>query len=289
MHALQLAHADLKPENILLVQTLDRGGSGGGGGGGLPPRRVALIDFGGATWHSDHRRCVHAAVPAAEVTLGLEWGVHVDMWSMGCILAELWTGSLLFSTHDEVEHLALMERTLGALPRAMLLKRAEKNFRHGYLRWPERAMDRESEARAGAAPAARLPGDRPARRADGVGGAALEFHDVISRCLEYIPAMRLAAGGDADAGCRATAPAPHPSSSATNGGASGASGAGAEHAGAPPRRRPSLASAAGRRRPRRPPHRRPSLLCEAGSKRVNGPAGPRHGLVRTTGMYIFQA
>ena len=24
------------------------------------------------------------------------------MWSMGCILAELWTGSLLFSTHDEV-------------------------------------------------------------------------------------------------------------------------------------------------------------------------------------------
>ena len=30
---------------------------------------------------------------------------------MGCILAELWTGGVLFSTHDEVEHLALMERT----------------------------------------------------------------------------------------------------------------------------------------------------------------------------------
>ena len=68
---------------------------------------------------------------------------------MGCILSELWTGALLFSTHDEVEHLALMERTLGALPRAMVrsatCKRADRNFRHGYLRWPERAIDRESE------------------------------------------------------------------------------------------------------------------------------------------------
>jgi hypothetical protein len=42
-----------------------------------------------------------------------------------------------------------MERTLGALPRKMLrsatCKRADRNFRHGYLRWPERAIDRESE------------------------------------------------------------------------------------------------------------------------------------------------
>ena len=29
-------------------------------------------------------------------------GTPIDCWSMGCILAELWTGSLLFSTHDEV-------------------------------------------------------------------------------------------------------------------------------------------------------------------------------------------
>ena len=41
-----------------------------------------------------------------------------------------------------------MERTLGTLPRDAArgdVQRAEKNFRHGYLRWPERAMDRESE------------------------------------------------------------------------------------------------------------------------------------------------
>ena len=51
--------------------------------------RVALIDFGGTDVAQRHtRRSCARGVPAAEVTLGLEWGVHVDMWSMGCILAE---------------------------------------------------------------------------------------------------------------------------------------------------------------------------------------------------------
>ena len=46
---------------------------------------------------------------------------------------------VLFSTHDEVEHLALMERSLGSLPPGLLRRasgrKIEKNFRHGTLRW----------------------------------------------------------------------------------------------------------------------------------------------------------
>ena len=156
MHSIQLTHTDLKPENILFVDPLDKSAAGGGGGGGPPENghgvlpaspRVALIDFGGATWQHEHHSsvvCTRQYRPP-EVTLGLEWSAAVDLWSMGCILAELWTGHLLFSTHDEAEHLALMERSLGALPRAMLraatCKRADRNFRHGYLRWPERAIE----------------------------------------------------------------------------------------------------------------------------------------------------
>mmetsp|Transcript_9157 Transcript_9157/g.9269 ORF Transcript_9157/g.9269 Transcript_9157/m.9269 type:complete len:191 (-) Transcript_9157:84-656(-) len=34
------------------------------------------------------------------------------MWSAGCIIAELYRGELLFATHDNIEHLALMERAL---------------------------------------------------------------------------------------------------------------------------------------------------------------------------------
>ena len=45
-----------------------------------------------------------------EVTLQcFEFDTKSDMWSIGCILVELYSGSLLFPTHDEVEHLAMIE------------------------------------------------------------------------------------------------------------------------------------------------------------------------------------
>ncbi len=134
------------------------------------------------------------------MTLGLPWGSDVDQWSMGCILSELWTGSLLFPTHDEIEHLALMERSLGALPRHMLRaaksKRAERNFRHGHLRWPERAMDRESEEHVRAQPRLREaimsdPRGEPVRGVDI--GCAASFHDLLRDLLEYDPEMRCTA------------------------------------------------------------------------------------------------
>ena len=31
------------------------------------------------------------------------------MWSVGCILVEFYTGDALFQTHDNLEHLAMME------------------------------------------------------------------------------------------------------------------------------------------------------------------------------------
>ena len=50
-----------------------------------------------------HLGCTSAAPRphCSKVTLGLGWSHAVDVWSMGCILAELWTGELLFRTHDE--------------------------------------------------------------------------------------------------------------------------------------------------------------------------------------------
>jgi len=194
IHSIRLTHTDLKPENILLVAPLEKGSA-------LPAHpRVALIDFGGATWQHEHHSsvvCTRQYRPP-EVTLGLEWNHSVDQWSMGCILAELWTGALLFSTHDEVEHLALMERTLGALPRCMLraatCMRAERNFRHGYLRWPERALDRDSEEHVRAQ--RRL---RECLGADSRGeplrwSAELsDFHELLWRLLEFQPEHRLCA------------------------------------------------------------------------------------------------
>jgi len=196
MHRIQLTHTDLKPENVLFTRPPPSGGPF------IPAMPDgALIDVGGATWNQDHHSsivCTRQYRPP-EVTLGLDWGMAVDMWSMGCILAELWTGSLLFSTHDEVEHLALIERTLGALPRFMLraatCKRADRNFRHGYLRWPERAIDRESEEHVRSQ--RRL---RECLSTDARGEPLLQwtselaaFHDLLLRCLEHIPEQRLTA------------------------------------------------------------------------------------------------
>ena len=45
-----------------------------------------------------------------------------DIWSMACILAELYTGEMLFGTHENIEHLAMMEKQCGPLPLHMAEK-----------------------------------------------------------------------------------------------------------------------------------------------------------------------
>ena len=51
-----------------------------------------------------------------------------DIWSMACIFAELYTGEMFFSTHENVEHLALMEKACGPFPIHMAEK-SQKEFR----------------------------------------------------------------------------------------------------------------------------------------------------------------
>jgi serine/threonine protein kinase len=61
---------------------------------------IRLIDFGGATY--DDARNVGIIntrqYRSPEVILGMHWGVASDVWSMGCILMEMYTGELLFPT-----------------------------------------------------------------------------------------------------------------------------------------------------------------------------------------------
>lgn len=51
-----------------------------------------------------------------------------DIWSMACILAELYTGEMFFSTHENVEHLALIEKACGPIPYHMADK-SQSEFR----------------------------------------------------------------------------------------------------------------------------------------------------------------
>ena len=165
LHGMGLIHTDLKPENILLCDDgtapaappaaggSNRHGNGGRRGPLLPAStRVKVIDFGGATYDDDaHKSTIvnTRQYRAPEVILEVGWSYPSDLWSAGCIVAELFTGDLLFATHNNMEHLALMERGLGLFPRDMLArsKVAPRFFDvagGGHSRWREEC-DKDSQ------------------------------------------------------------------------------------------------------------------------------------------------
>lgn len=127
LHGFQLIHTDLKPENILLVtnEEMTYRNNWDGSAQRVPARtKVKLIDFGGATYNDEKKSSIinTRQYRAPEVILGWGWSYPSDLWSLGCIIAELYRGELLFATHDNYEHLALMERAVGPFPRECLDK-----------------------------------------------------------------------------------------------------------------------------------------------------------------------
>lgn len=85
---------------------------------------IRLIDFGSATFDHEHHSTIVSTrhYRAPEVILELGWSQPCDVWSIGCILYELYVGNTLFQTHDNREHLAMMERILGQIPYRMARK-----------------------------------------------------------------------------------------------------------------------------------------------------------------------
>ncbi|KAF7838242.1 serine/threonine-protein kinase AFC2 isoform X1 [Senna tora] len=166
MHDLRMIHTDLKPENILLispeyVKVPDYRSSSRSPSSYFKrvPKSSAIkvIDFGSTTYEREDQNYIVSTrhYRAPEVILGqfcygfsgLGWSYPCDIWSVGCILVELCTGEALFQTHENLEHLAMMERVLGPLPQHMLKKadrHADKYVRRSRLDWPEGATSRDS-------------------------------------------------------------------------------------------------------------------------------------------------
>ncbi|XP_019261912.1 PREDICTED: serine/threonine-protein kinase AFC2-like isoform X3 [Nicotiana attenuata] len=160
MHDLRLIHTDLKPENILLVspdfiKVPDYKFSSRSPKDSSYYKRVPkssaikVIDFGSTINDRQDQKYIVSTrhYRAPEVILGLGWRYACDIWSVGCILVELCSGEALFQTHENLEHLAMMERVLGPLPQHMLKRvdrQADKYVRRGRLDWPEGASSRDS-------------------------------------------------------------------------------------------------------------------------------------------------
>ncbi|KAI9220954.1 kinase-like domain-containing protein, partial [Blastocladiella britannica] len=134
LHRLRIVHTDLKPENILLLSA-DHTFT-------TPPltthvyisKRVPVksystqrvlksffikvIDFGSAAYDNGYKSAVVSTrhYRAPEIILELGWSFACDLWSVGCILVELLIGEAVFQTHENLEHLAMMEAILGMFP-----------------------------------------------------------------------------------------------------------------------------------------------------------------------------
>lgn len=129
LHSIGLTHTDLKCRNVMLrdarfdVKTHPR--VLGAKTHKLHDCSIVVIDFGGAVFKDERHdgRIGTRQFRAPEVVLGLPWDELSDIWGAGCIIAMLYLGERPFSVHEDMEHLAMMERILGAaIPPPMALK-----------------------------------------------------------------------------------------------------------------------------------------------------------------------
>ncbi|KAM9353115.1 dual specificity protein kinase CLK2b [Symphorus nematophorus] len=143
LHDNKLTHTDLKPENILFVNSdysLIYNAEKKCNERRVNNTTVRLVDFGSATFDHEHHSVVISTrhYRAPEVILELGWSHPCDVWSIGCILFEYYEGFTLYQTHDNKEHLAMMERIQGPLPQRMMQRsRKQKYFHRGRLDWNE--------------------------------------------------------------------------------------------------------------------------------------------------------
>jgi len=119
---LGLIHADLKPENIMLVDPVRQ------------PFRVKVIDFGSAS-HVSKAVCStylqSRYYRAPEIILGLPFCEAIDMWSLGCVIAELFLGWPLYPGSSEYDQIRYICQTQG-VPGEHLLNVATKTSRFFY-------------------------------------------------------------------------------------------------------------------------------------------------------------
>ena len=157
-HDRRILHRDLKPPNVL-VRRHDR--------------TLKIADFGLARAFARPRALTHEVVTlwyrAPEILLGEEhYGTPVDVWSIGCILAEMATARPLFPGDSEVDELFKIFRVRDTPSEDEWPGVAQlPYYSPAFPKWPALRLDKVVPALAG--PAA----------------------DLLGRCLAYEPASRI--------------------------------------------------------------------------------------------------
>ncbi|XP_078468227.1 dual specificity tyrosine-phosphorylation-regulated kinase 2-like isoform X2 [Lampetra planeri] len=115
----KIIHGDLKPENIL-IKDHDTGD-------------VRLTDFGLSFQESPNffKRFGTEHYTAPEMYLKLPITCSVDMWSLGCVVAELVTGDYLFKRKLKCHHLERVIEILGVPPMTVIVTSTVKLISFG--------------------------------------------------------------------------------------------------------------------------------------------------------------
>ncbi|XP_053742478.1 dual specificity tyrosine-phosphorylation-regulated kinase 4 [Synchiropus splendidus] len=169
LHREKIIHCDLKPENILLSQ---RG-----------PGNIKVVDFGSSCYEQQR---VYTYIQSRfyrspEVILGHPYSMAIDMWSLGCILAELYTGYPLFPGESEVEQIACIMEVLGLPPNDFVQSASRRRLFFDSKGNPRNTTNSKGKKR------------RPSSKEL---SAALKTNDVlfldfIKRCLTWDPTKRM--------------------------------------------------------------------------------------------------
>lgn len=164
-----LIHCDLKPENVMLSK--------------LHCAAIKLIDFGSCCF-TDSRIYTYIQsrfYRSPEVILGIPYTVQIDMWSLGCVVAELSLGLPIFPGENEQELVAMIVEVIG-LPKLEYIRKGSRSGLFfeatGQVKVPERWQNRRFEAASRPLASLLRCSDAP-------------FLDFITGCLQWDPATRL--------------------------------------------------------------------------------------------------
>ena len=125
--------------------------------------------------------------------LGIRYNPGIDMWSLGCILFELFSGLPLFTGEDEIEQLLCIMEVKGIPPRSMIMQSSRRKmfFNDEYL--PVRKENSRGKAR--------VPGSKNLRSmileaqikqaAPVESSTTNDFVDFLEKCLEMKPEKRI--------------------------------------------------------------------------------------------------
>ncbi|KAF7731524.1 hypothetical protein EC973_009288 [Apophysomyces ossiformis] len=165
----KLIHCDLKPENILLKHPTKS--------------TIKVIDFGSSCLESEkvYTYIQSRFYRSPEVILGSSYSMAIDMWSVGCILAELFTGHPIFAGENEQDQLACIMEIRG-VPEKHLIDGSSRRKLFFDSYGNPRIMP-NSKGRK------RKPGTK--KLAQALKCTDDNFTDFIDRCLQWDPARRL--------------------------------------------------------------------------------------------------